>query len=384
MQGAWRLAAAAAGTLVTWQAGCLIFSTEDTPAPARVSTDLRAIYIVPKAITPSALAFAPDGRVFYTEKNTGRIRVISRADELLSEPFAAVPVNCAGDRGLLGLALHPDFASNGRVYVFYTRSDTGVSTDQPQAVIDNRVVYFEAEGDRARAGEIFVVSLPAGTSSEHVGGRIAFDSDGKLLIALGDLGDPQAAAADTNPAGKLLRYHDDGSVPTDNPSAGSAIFARGLRDPRGLCLDPQTGAIFVIDRNDDDFDEVNRLVAGSDAGWPQVVGEADTAAELQYASAHGAYVEPVYMPARADVRLVGGSFNPSTRYGPSAEGRYFFGEALGRRLLVAELTADRTAIAEAQTVAAYFPGAIADVAFTPAGTLYVACENAILRIVPIR
>jgi glucose/arabinose dehydrogenase len=384
MRGAWRLAAVAAATLVSWQAGCLVFSTEDTPAPARVSTDLRAVYVVANATTPSALAFAPDGRVFYTEKNTGRIRVISRADELLFEPFAVVPVNCAGDRGLLGIALHPDFARNGRVYVFYTRSDSGLSTDHPQAVIDNRVVYFEADGDRARAGEIFVASLPAGTSSQRVGGRIAFDSDGKLLVALGDLGDPQAAADDTNPAGKLLRYQDDGTVPADNPAADSPIFARGLRDPRGLCVDPQTGAIFLIDRNDEDSDEIHRLVAGSDGGWPQVVGLADSPAESQYAAAHAGYVDPLYMPARSDVRLAGGSFNPSMRYGPSAHEQYFFAEATGRRLAAAELTADRTGIAQTQTVGSYFPGTIMDVAFTPAGTLYVACENAILRIVPIR
>ena len=227
-------------------AGCLTFPGQ-TPTLV-VAADLRAEYVVRDALFPAALAFAPDGRVFYTEKNTGRIRVIA-ADVLQPEPFAEVPVNSAGDRGLLGIALHPQFATNHRVYVFYTLSDTGMTTNAPQAVVDNRVVYFEADGNRADGSEIFVAALPAGTTTTNVGGRIAFGPGGELFVALGDLGNESAAQDVAALNGKILRYGDDGSIPADNPNADSPVYAVGVRDVRALSRDPISGLPCGTERN---------------------------------------------------------------------------------------------------------------------------------------
>ena len=166
--------------------GCLP-SPGQTSTPIAVADGLQAEFVVNDAQHPAGLAFAADGRVFYTEKETGRIRVIVDGT-LLEQPFASVPVNYAGDRGLLGIALHPNFNLKPRVYVFYTRSDTGAVTDDAQAVVDNRVVYFEADGNVSSNGEIFVASLPAGSQTVRVGGRLAFSPDGTLFVGLGDLG----------------------------------------------------------------------------------------------------------------------------------------------------------------------------------------------------
>lgn len=347
-----------------------------------VAADLQAETVVSAAQQPAALAFASDGRVFYTEKNTGRIRVVSKS-ALLEAPFAEVPVNMAGDRGLLGIALHPDFDQNGRVYVLYSRSDSGAVTSNAETIFDHRVVYFTAGGNVAAGGEIFVVSLPAGDKPTGVGGRIAFAPDGKLMVALGAMGDPEAAQ---NPAlllGKLLRYNDDGSIPDDNPTAGSAVFASGLRDPRGLTFDPQTGVAFVTDLNGVRDHEVNRVVASANLGWPNVRGRADTTAEKEFAAAAPNYADPIIDTLADDDRPIGGGFNPSDRYGADARGRYYYGVSTAAGVIQVVLGDDRSSAARSTLFASRFGAMVTDVAFTPAGTLYVATQNSIFRVAPI-
>lgn len=351
--------------------------------PLTVAENLDAEFVVSGADFPSALAFADDGRVFYTEKNSGRIRVIADG-VLLPEPFAELAVNSAGDRGLLGIARHPDFENNQRIYVFYTLSDSGASTADPQAVVDNRVVYFEAAGNVAAGSEIFVVSLPAGAGVINVGGRIAFAADGTLFVALGDLGDGGSAQDTSTRNGKILRYTDDGRVPADNPIADSPVYAVGVRDVRALAFDPQSGRPFITERNPAGQHEINRIEAQGNLGWPQVTGKADTADQLAFKDANPAYSDPILDTGGAAPHLAGGSFNPSARYGPDTSGEYFYAEAAKLRVLRMRLTADRAGLDSTRVFATGFPTPITDVAFTPAGTLYVACENAVFRIVPVR
>lgn len=347
-----------------------------------VAAALQAETVVSGAKLPAALAFASDGRVFYTEKNTGKIRVISKG-ALLDAPFAEVPVNIAGDRGLLGIALHPDFDRNGRVYVLYSRSDSGVVSSNAETIFDHRVVYFTASGNVAAGGEVFVVTLPTGDKASGVGGRIAFAPDGKLMVALGDMGDPEAAQ---NPAlllGKLLRYNDDGSIPDDNPTAASAVFASGLRDPRGLTFDPQTGVAFVTDLNGVRDHEVNRVVASANLGWPNVRGRADTTAEKDFAAGAANYADPIIDTSADDDRPIGGGFNPSDRYGADTRGLYYYGVSTAAGVIQVVLGDDRSSAARSTLFATRFGSAITDVAFTPAGTLYVATENSIFRVAPL-
>ena len=283
--------------------GCLTLPGQ----PSRVGPGLLAGDARQRGRRPQALAFTSDGRVFYTEKNTGQIRVIDQ-DGLLAQPFAQVPVNSAGQRGLLGIALHPDFPTVPRVYVFYTRSDSGVSTNNPQAVFDNRVVFFQANGSVADGGEVFVATLPATSATTNVGGQIAFAADGTLLVALGDQAESAAAGDPASLLGKVLRYNDDGSIPADNPSPDSPVFASGLRNPGGLCVDPASGSVFVIDRGPDGASEINRVTSGADLGWPAVSG-ANTSAEQAYVAATPAYIDPLYITPSGEL-LTGCSFNP--------------------------------------------------------------------------
>lgn len=354
-----------------------------TPPPIGVGSDLEAEFVVNGASQPAGLAFSSDGRVFYTEKSTGRIRVI-QGGVLQADPAAAVPVNSAGERGLLGIALHPDFDRNGRMYVFYARSDLGESTSDARAIVDYRVVYFELSGNAAVGGEVFVASLPVSSVTDRVGGRIIFDATGRLLVGIGDQGDSDAAQNPVLLAGKVLRYGDDGSIPADNPRAGSPVYCVGVRDPHGLALDPVAGSVYLLDRNADGHEELNRVVVNANYGWPAVVGRADTDAERSFAAGEPAYLDPVYESDNAVVGLVGGGFNPSGRYGPHTANELFYAEAARDRIIRLELDEARANVTSREVFAAGFPSAILDTAFTPAGTLYVACEDVVLRLVPTR
>lgn len=371
-------AATCAGALLGFGCGPL---DSEKPAPIVVAQRVNAEYLAAGIETPSALAFLPDGRVLFTEKNTGQIRIIVDGN-LLDEPFASVPVNTAGDRGLLGIAVHPDFARNGRVYVFYSRSDTGETTSDPRAIIDHRVVYFTANGDAADSGEIFVATLATTSEILRVGGRIGFAPDGKLIICTGDFGDETSAQSTNSPAGKVLRLNDDGTIPADNPTAGSAIYARGFRDPRGVAFEPISKGMFVVDHNGS-HDEVNRVDANRNYGWPDVVGVADTSDELAFAAANSDYSDPFYDSGSSAPGLVGGGFNPSGRYGPRVQNDLFYGESGARRVIHAVLSADSNEFSSRAIFADGFPSAIVDVTFTPSGTMYVACETAILRLAPV-
>lgn len=377
-----RMTAAAIAALLGWLGGCLP-SAETLPAPIPAGEGLDAQFVVQNANRPAALAFAPDGRLFYTERASGLIRVVSDTT-LRSEPFASVPVNSAGDRGLNGIALHPDFARNGRVYVFYSRADIGVSTSSAGSIIDHRIVYFEALGDVASGGEVFVASLPLGPATTRLGGRIAFARDGTLLVGFGDQTDTGSPQTPGVLGGKILRYNDDGSIPADNPNPASPVFATGVADVRGLTVDPLTGLLFIVDRTDGANEEVHRVNSGANLGWPAVAGVADTTAELDFTAANAGVVDPLLDTRGERLLIVGGGFNPSTRYGVATQNHFFYGETTRNQVTHAAIDGDRAAIGTREKFAGGFPGPITDVAFSPAGTLYIACENAILRLAPRR
>ena len=177
----------------------------------------------------SATAFtqAPDGRLFIAQQG-GALRVVKNG-ALLATPFATVAVDSAGERGLIGVALHPSFASNGWVYIYSTRAAGGVS--------HNRISRFTAAGDVAAAGsEVALVDLPnLSGATNHNGGGMHFGADGKLYVGVGDNANGAQAQNLALPFGKLLRFNDDGTIPGDNPFAASQSGAR----PRGLGLRPE-------------------------------------------------------------------------------------------------------------------------------------------------
>lgn len=351
-----------------------------------VADGLAGEYLAVGLEEPSALAGTDDGRVYITERTTGRIRVL-RDGVLLEEPFAQVPVNHAGERGLLSVTVHPRFADNGRVYVFYTRSDDGTVTSDPQAVLDHRVVYFAAQRnddgellDVAEEGEVFVASLPVTSAATRIGGRIGFAHDRSLYVALGDQTDTSAAQDPAALLGKILRYTDAGQAPDTNPVAGSPIYASGFREPIGLTFDPDSRVPFVLERSANGVYEINRILPNGNYGWPAVVGIANTAEELEFAQANDNYVNPLLDTGNTQVALVGASFNPSTKYGPQQLVRLGYADALRQAVYSLPLTLDRTAALAPELFVEGFPPAVTDIFYTPSGTLFLISGDAILRV----
>jgi glucose/arabinose dehydrogenase len=356
--------------------GCV---PQTLPDPINVAAGFQAEYLAVGLAEPSAVAAATDGRVFFTEKNTGRIRLIQ--DGVLQDaPFATVPVNYAGDWGLLGIALPPNFIDSGRVYVFYTRSDTGAATNNPDAVVDHRVVYIPAETATTGGSEVFVAALPVGGTG-NVGGQLAFNAEGELFVAFGDSGDSAAAADSARLFGKLLRYTADGAIPTDNPDPNTPVFASGIRQPRGLTVDTETGAVFMIDRIRGSLHELNRVEAGANLGWPTLAGRADTTAEQALAAELTGYVDPLL---ESTEELVGLGYNPSSKYGIASQLRVCMGNNPQARIIALTMDADQLLVTGRTPLATGLPTPLRDVYFTPAGTLYILTDTAVLRMVEFR
>ena len=219
--------------------------------------------------SPTAFAIAPDGRVFVCEQG-GRLRVVKNGT-LLATPFMTLTVDSAGERGLLGVAFDPAFATNHYVYVYYTATAPAKH---------NRLSRFTANGDVAVAGsQLILLELNnLSSATNHNGGALHFGKDGKLYVAVGENATPSNAQTKTNLLGKLLRLNPNGTIPTDNPfystasGVNRAIWALGLRNPFTFAVQPGTGRIFINDVGQGTFEEVNEGVKGVNYGWPTTEG----------------------------------------------------------------------------------------------------------------
>lgn len=192
-------------------------------------------------------------KIFFTEKNTGRVRVME-GRRLLDQACVKLDVNAQGERGTLGIALHPRFKQNGFLYVYYTNASP----------LENRVDRFTVRGNRCR-NQQNIVTAPAGSGTNHNGGQIEF-AGGKLYVSVGDAADP-ATAQDTNSkAGKILRVNPNGSIPDGNPF-DNAVWSYGIRNPFGLAHKPGTTKIYETENGPECDDEMNIIVKGRNYGW---------------------------------------------------------------------------------------------------------------------
>jgi glucose/arabinose dehydrogenase len=269
---------------------------------------------------PTAMAFAPDGRLFVAEQG-GRLRVIKNS-VLLPTAFVTVTANSVGERGLLGIAFDPNFASNRFVYVYYTATTP---------TIHNRVSRFTANGDVAVPGSEAIIlelnSLSAATN--HNGGAIHFGLDGTLYIGVGENANGANAQTLTNLLGKMLRINRDGSIPSDNPFFGSAsganraIWALGLRNPFTFAIQPGTGRLFINDVGQNTWEEINDGIARANYGWPTTEGPAPNSDFRSPLFAYGHGPGPT-----TGCAIAGGAFyNPTTAHFPSEfVGDYFFAD----------------------------------------------------------
>jgi glucose/arabinose dehydrogenase len=208
---------------------------------------------------PVKMAFAADGRLFFNELRTGNIRVVDAGGNLLTTPFATLSVQTGGERGLLGLALHPDFDENGYLYVYAT-----VPADEEKPY-RNQVLRFTATGDLGGSPTVLVDDLPAGII--HNAGDLRFGPDGMLYVSTGDTADSDLSQEDGVLAGRILRFDPDGGIPADNPDPVSPEWCRGLRNSFDMTFHPVTERLFASENGPTFGDEINLIQAGKNYEW---------------------------------------------------------------------------------------------------------------------
>ena len=266
---------------------------------------------------PTAMSFAPDGRLFILEQG-GTVRIVKNG-VVLPQPFISLNVNSSGERGLLGIAFDPSFSTNNFIYLYYTLSTAA----------NNRISRFTANGDVAVTGsEVQVLNLdPLSTATNHNGGTMQFGPDGKLYVGVGENANGANSQNLDTYLGKILRINADGSVPAGNPfTSGSSqkqrLWEYGLRNPYTITFQPGTGRLFVNDVGQNTWEEINDAsVGGKNYGWPAAEGN----------SSNSAYTNPVYSYSHGAASgqgcaITGGTFfNPtSTNYPSSYIGKYFY------------------------------------------------------------
>jgi glucose/arabinose dehydrogenase len=298
---------------------------------------------------PTAMALAPDGRIFVAEQS-GKLRVI-KDGALLATPFVDLTskIDSQVERGLVGVAVDPDFASNKYVYVYYTAT---------APALHNRISRFTANGDVAASGETSILDLPDIPVPEekmHNGGALRFgtssdDEKRKLYVAVGDHYRPwENAQKRDNPFGKILRINKDGTIPTDNPfypelqGVNRAIWAYGLRNPFTFDIERGTGRMFINDVGNHNWEEISEGKAGPTGatgpnfGWNLREGLCKNGEPSNCRTELGAVVggqtDPIFVYAHGKTNetgcaITGGAFyNPPTQQFPSIYvGKYFFAD----------------------------------------------------------
>jgi glucose/arabinose dehydrogenase len=307
------------GTALGFAVGFIVAS----PAAAQVvvPAGFRSATFASSIPSGTAMAFAPDGRLFVCQQ-TGALRVVKQG-QLLATPFVTLTVDSTGERGLLGVAFDPQFASNQYVYVYYTTTTT------PRR---NRVSRFTAAGDVAAPGsEVVILELDnLSGATNHNGGALAFGPDGALYVAVGDNATGSNAQTLANRLGKILRIDADGTIPSDNPfyntasGANRAIWALGLRNPFTFAFEDGTGRMHINDVGAVTYEEINEGIAGANYGWPLSEGPTSTPG----------HTGPIYWYGHSSsstpngCAITGGTFyRPTPGAFPSSfDGDYFFAD----------------------------------------------------------
>ena len=318
---------------------------------------------------PWSLAFLPDGRMLVTER-PGRLRIISQG-KLDPNPIKGVPeVVAQGQGGLFDVALHPAFSQNRFIYLAYNaRGQEGTGTELARARL--------AEG-RLEDVQVLFRQTPKGRGGLHFGGRIVFDRAGYLYLTLGERGDMQRAQRPGDHAGSVIRLHDDGRIPADNPFVGKPgwkpeKFDLGHRNMQGAAINPQTGMLWTHEHGPQGGDEINIIRAGTNYGWPVITYGANygTGTKIGEGTAKAGMAQPLYywVPSIAPSGM---AFYTGEKF-PRWKGDLFVG-ALRDQMLV-RLRLDGEKVVKEERLLQGKLGRIRDVRSGPDGYIYLLTDE---------
>jgi glucose/arabinose dehydrogenase len=408
---------------------CALVGSFATAQTLNDATLTRETVIASEITTPIAIEFLNPGdptRFFVIEKDSGRAKLVENG--AVTATLLDLPVNNASERGLLGIALDPNFATNNYVYLYYTRSSTGADTNGTTSWTDNRVERYRFTGTALVEPFTLVTfarDLAQNNGPNHDGGVILFGPDGKLYGVTGDLnrgtfGNPRieqnTGSGSAANVGGIFRLNRDGTIPSDNPffsHASSSIrrlFAYGIRNSFGMAFDPWTGKLWLSENGPDKYDEINLVGRGFNSGWRKIMGPdsrdatytengntAYNASDLVMLT--NAYYDDPKFSWFQPLGVAAIGFAHSARFNTGTRGQMIVGEANFSRLYMlplnesrngfvltgdlADLVADSTTERNLLTWGTSW-GVITDIKIGPDGYLYVvsAYGNRVLRIRP--
>jgi glucose/arabinose dehydrogenase len=309
----------------------------------------------------TSMVFSPDGRLFFTEKNTGAIRIMTPEHNILDEPFASVDdLYASWEQGMLGLAIDPEFPINHHIYVYYTAL-TDIENGNGGKVI-NRVLRFTDINNTGTDPTLIMDNIPA-SRGYHSGGAMAFGPDGKLYITVGDATEHIFAQDPSIVIGKVLRINKDGTIPQDNPYPNSPVYTMGHRNMYGIAFDDN--AIGLVTENGDvRYDEINLITKGGNYGFPT-----SQPANLPAERANGSSIKPLrsYWDTIAPTQMIYYEGDAV----PELKGMFLFGSFTGD-IYALKLSEDKKSIVEELKIElAHFPFVpTVGIAQSPDGKIY--------------
>jgi glucose/arabinose dehydrogenase len=346
-------------------------------APAKESREfwsekheLRLTVLVTGLEHPWSLAFLPDGRMLVTER-PGRLRIVSADFRLDPKPVEGLPrIVAVGQGGLFDVVLHPNYRQNGWIYLAYNGpGDGGYGTEMMRAKLD---------GHRLVQQEVLFRLEPKSRGGQHFGGRIVFDRKGYVYLTLGDRGERDRAQRLDDHAGSVIRLHDDGRVPADNPFVGRPgakpeKYTLGNRNIQGAALHPVTGELWTHEHGPQGGDEVNVIRAGRNYGWPVITYGVNYGIGTKIGEGtHKAGMEqPLYywVPSIAPSGM---AFYTGDRF-PNWRGNLFIGALRDQMLVRLELDGEKV-IHEERLIRGAI-GRIRDVRMGPDGYVYLLTDD---------
>lgn len=310
---------------------------------------------------PVGFTFDPRGRIWYVGKASGEVRILNleRGRDRLFYRFEGV--SSLGERGALGIALHPDFPAAPFVYVYVTRHARG----RP---LQNQIVRLRNAAGRGVHPAVLFRS-PTTTQTNHNGGRILFGPDDMLYAVVGDGGADPATAQDLDDVrGKVLRMTPRGATPPNSPF-DSLVFAYGIRNSFGFDFDPQSGELWETENGPECNDELNRVLSGENHGWgPQAACGSATPPTDTNRDGPSPRILPLawFTPTIAPTGM---AFCEACGLGPAADGTFFFGTSKTGEIRQATLNDTRDGVVGVVPVLTD-PGRVASLETAPGGSIY--------------
>ena len=287
------------------------------PLPAKAAT-FSAQLVKGGLEFPAGFTVAPDGRFFYGERTNGQVRIFNPStgtDTLFFQVPNFLPP-AGNERGLLGIALHPQYPSRRLVYVYTTRTVNGAPRAQVLRITDS-----------GGTGTNMQVQFNTFAANHHNGGRILFGPDGMLYVVSGDKQQAPLAQDTTSVAGKMLRMTPFGGVPSSNPF-GNLVWAYGIRNSFGFDFDPQTGGLWESENGPACNDELNKIPKGRNMGWgpSQFCGDPPRAWMTNQDGPNIVFPKRIYNGPPEIPALTGMAFCAGCDLGAASEGTLFMGD----------------------------------------------------------